>query len=217
MPSPASASTVISPRVSKPRKSTRITLTTLVPPPPETLLSRKKPEMGSWDRVSTAQVSIPAPPPAARANEEIPQPTGRVVSTGVRRGRKYMASSSRTMVTISTDSWVRARSGAENFTKISDTNSPTAPSTMRERSRFWCIIAAPKAVSSNATVTIMLAGSGIVIGTGPVMGTCGGMKPVAPAATAVTTKTNSRRCIEPVSSSRVTAPAKPSTRSTTQR
>ncbi|CFU02866.1 Uncharacterised protein [Bordetella pertussis] len=48
-------STVISPRVSKPRKSTRITLTTLVPPPSGSARSVKKLEIVSpTGRVSTA-------------------------------------------------------------------------------------------------------------------------------------------------------------------
>ena len=54
MPKPANAKTTISPKVSVPRKSTKITFTTLVPPPPGTELARKKSEIGTKFRVITA-------------------------------------------------------------------------------------------------------------------------------------------------------------------
>ena len=62
-------STTISPKVSKPRKSTSITLTTLVPPPSVSARSRKKVEVLSGKgRLIIANDSSAMPPPAASVN-----------------------------------------------------------------------------------------------------------------------------------------------------
>ena len=52
---------------------------------------------------------MPTPPASATSRK----PRRLEDSAGVREGRKYSASISRTMVTTSTDNWVSARSGAE--------------------------------------------------------------------------------------------------------
>ena len=65
----AALSTVISPSVSKPRKSTRITFTTLRPPPSGTDRSTISPEIGSACRFPEAVM--------ARANTVTPTATSR--------------------------------------------------------------------------------------------------------------------------------------------
>ena len=62
-------STTISPNVSKPRKSTSITLTTLVPPPPVRAFSRKKVDVLSGKgRLIMAKDSKAMPAPVVRAS-----------------------------------------------------------------------------------------------------------------------------------------------------
>lgn len=55
---PASAKTVISPNVSNPLKSTKITFTTFVPPPPLTEFSIKKSAIVKYSLLKTAKVKI---------------------------------------------------------------------------------------------------------------------------------------------------------------
>ena len=122
MVSATTPSTVISPKVSKPRKSTSITLTTLLPPPSESAWSRKKGEMLSGNgRVITLQAiaDMPAPAATAIARSRPRRPQGRRrarIGSGLalRIGSQRRPSRISTVVTASTTSWVKARSGAEN-------------------------------------------------------------------------------------------------------
>lgn len=63
---------------------------------------------------------MPTPPASATSRK----PRRLEDSAGVREGRKYSASISRTMVTTSTDNWVSARSGAEKRAKARATSRP---------------------------------------------------------------------------------------------
>ncbi len=63
IPAAAMAKTVISPNVSKPRKSTRIMFTTLVPPPPVFALAIKKSEIDSAGVVRMAKFKVATIPP----------------------------------------------------------------------------------------------------------------------------------------------------------
>ncbi|MNS85722.1 hypothetical protein D3C72_1195960 [compost metagenome] len=116
-------STVISPKVSKPRKSTSITLTTLVPPPSVSARSRKKGEMLCGKvRVIIAQASAAMPQPAmvatSRSRPRRPQGRSRMragcTTSLLRIGSQRRPSRMSTVVTASTTSCVSARSGAEN-------------------------------------------------------------------------------------------------------
>src|SRR5690606_481772 len=127
-PSPASASTVISNMVSKPRKSTRMTLTTLAPwargrlfsmYQSATVRSARSPRTPSKSRV------VARPPPAASATL-----TQRAVfgnTSRVRRGKQTNTNRNKSSVTGSTTSVVSARSGARNSVHIMTRPVPTAP------------------------------------------------------------------------------------------
>ena len=79
--------TVISPSVSKPRKSTRITFTTLVPPPSGSDSARISDETVSNGRVITAYTRAAVPPPAASAIAASRHRRRRERSTGDSSGR----------------------------------------------------------------------------------------------------------------------------------
>ena len=141
-------STTISPKVSKPRKSTSITLTTLVPPPPLRACSRKKVDvLSAKGRCSMASVSSAMPPPAASDSTRSRRRRRRASCT-VRVARVPRSSSSRlgsqrspsrisTVVTISTTSCVSARSGAENHKKVTQVHSPAPPISASAASRWY--------------------------------------------------------------------------------
>src|SRR5690606_23574412 len=98
-----------------------MTLTTLVPPPPGTLFSRKKPEILCPGCVIAYNASKPTPPPLD-THRNVPRPRAHQVQAILPRlGRKYIASISSSTVTTSTDNCVSARSGADNRRNTSDT------------------------------------------------------------------------------------------------
>ncbi len=101
-------STVISPSVSKARKSTSITLTTLVPPPSGSACSRKNGEMlcGAL-RVSIAYDSAARPPPASTA------------STRSRR-RRHCARSRGARVVLQRSAWAASagRAGTARWSRL---------------------------------------------------------------------------------------------------
>jgi hypothetical protein len=90
-------------------------------------LSRKNHEIESWSRVSMSQLSPATPAPAAsesnasRLRRNVPD------SKGVRCGSSARPISMSTADTTSTDSCVKARSGADKATKVSAVTSPTTP------------------------------------------------------------------------------------------
>ena len=208
------ASTEISPRVSKPRKSTRMTLTTLAPPPPGRLLARKKSAMvAAGGRVSTVQVSKPVVVPRVSASMRSRSRRRGVDSTGVRCGRKNRASSRRMMVTTSMASWVRARSGAEKRTKASAHISPTTLRGMRARKRRRC-----QRTVSTAPVIMASPPNRVRPSSGTGGGPRGGQRPrtsgTAMAAAAAQNSSASDRCREPLAVAAVqrrAAPKAPST------
>ncbi len=140
-------STTISPKVSKPRKSTSITLTTLVPPPSLSARSRKKVEVLSGKgRLIMASASTVMPPPAAMARAMSRQRRSRVRrSCACEEGRRFSSrfgnqrspSRIRMVVTTSTTICVSARSGAENHRNVMHTQSPAAPASVRAARRWY--------------------------------------------------------------------------------
>ena len=140
-------STTISPKVSKPRKSTSITLTTLVPPPSLSARSRKKVEVLSGKgRLIMASASTVMPPPAAMARAMSRQRRSRVRrSCAWEEGRRFSSrlgnqrspSRMRMVVTTSTTICVSARSGAENHRNVMHTQSPAAPASVRAARRWY--------------------------------------------------------------------------------
>ena len=202
----AMASTVISPRVSKPRKSTRITLTTLAPPPPERLLAVKNPEMVACVRVSMAQASRPVLPPNVRASSRSrPRRTG-VDSTWPCCGRKNRASSSRMMVTISMASWVRARSGAEKRTKARADIRPTTLRGSRASSRCRRQRTVSTAPAMMIRPPIRARPSSGVGGIVPVRGLSPVASGAAMARAATARRRKAYRCREPFSMARLRRP-----------
>ena len=103
--------TVISPSVSKPRKSTRMTFTTLRPPPARAHCAKKKAASTACPgRVSIAKASaaMPAAPAAiARSRERAGAPVAQLLRRGSRaasrRGSQRSPSRISTIVTVSTD------------------------------------------------------------------------------------------------------------------
>ena len=88
IPKPAKANTAISPKVSVPLKSTKITLTTLVPPPPGTEFNKKYSEIGEKSRVNTAMVNSVTPTPDNKAMTMSRLTRKSQVSLGVVCGKK---------------------------------------------------------------------------------------------------------------------------------
>ena len=128
------ASTVISPRVSKPRKSTSITLTTLVPPPSGK--ARLEEERGDVVRRLARQHRVGQQRHAAADQRSTAAgragggcaPCAALLGSGetssIRFGSQRRPSRISTVVTTSTTSWVSARSGAENQTKVMQVTRP---------------------------------------------------------------------------------------------
>ena len=75
--------------------------------------------------VITSRATTATPVPISTASTASRLTRRGLESALARDGKKYMASISSSTLTTSTESWVRARSGAEKRTKISDTISPT--------------------------------------------------------------------------------------------
>ena len=142
-------STVISPSVSKPRKSTRITLITLAPPASDREFSMKKGEMPSPAcRVSTAKLNAAMPAPAmiasprsrsrrVRARTRAPSERNPSSIDLKRGGSQRKPRRIRTSVTISTTSCVNARSGAENQTNVMQVANPAAPARLSAARRWY--------------------------------------------------------------------------------
>ena len=108
--------------VSQPRKSTRITFTTLRPPPSGSARSTISSETDGAVRLPeaiSAKANTIAPTPAATAMR-----TGRPMARAGpnSRGRRRSTSTNSTVDSVSTVTWVRARSGAPSMT-----NRPVMP------------------------------------------------------------------------------------------
>ncbi len=124
-PVAATSSTAISPTVSQARMSTRVTLTTFLPPPYSYASAGKSTETGGWVRAEgITRAAAPTVSPTATAT---PSRTQRLAASG--RTEKYAGSrrstsTKTTSVIVSTRTWVRARSGAPCSRKIAAAAEP---------------------------------------------------------------------------------------------
>ena len=134
-------STVISPSVSKPRKSTSMTLTTLRPPPSLSAfwIERRDALRGGpgqhrerqRQRARSGEQGDCRSPAAVAAS-----PVDALVGLGIRFGSQRSPSKKSTVVTTSTTSWVSARSGAENQTNVRQVTSPATLISVSAASRW---------------------------------------------------------------------------------
>ena len=101
------------------------------------------------------------PPPRGRRRGAAARGTPRRGRSASRRlGSQRSPSSSRTVVMISTSSWVTARSGAENQTKVTQVTTPAPPSSARAAKRwYFACQAAPMAQAAPASQTSAKTGS----------------------------------------------------------
>ena len=76
--------------------------------------------------------------------------------------------SSSTVETMSTDSWVSARSGAENPKKVSEAATPTTPTSTTVWKRWWCVNAIARHVTSSSAHTAQASGVAGICGRSPV-------------------------------------------------
>ena len=110
------------------------------------------------------------------------------------------------MVTSSTSSWVRARSGADSLTKASETISPTTLSNTSAVQRWRCSQTVPMAPTARQSPAARLTGSSGVSGTGP--RSAMPQLPVISTAAALASVSVSMRCIEARCSTRFSRPVR---------